>query len=101
MAEFVENIKPDDVKEKGKLPEQRHVVYSPTRGVYLGNNDWSRDGDPGEPKLFKGRTAPTFAKGLGAETVVKDARLVWVHPTGPNGSATSADCVAKLLPGWE
>lgn len=100
MAEFVENVQPDDVKEKGKLPEPRHVVYSPTRGVYLGNNLWSRDKLVDNISL-KGHTAPTFAKGIGAETVVKDARLVWVHPTGPNGSATSADCVAKLLPGWE
>jgi hypothetical protein len=84
--------------ESKKSKNMRYVIYSPTRGVYLGGDLWGTD------ESAKTRaSAPTYEAGTDLTKVreeVPDADLRVVFPSAAGRNATPDDCANALLPRW-
>lgn len=80
--------------------ENRFIIWSPTKGVYLGGGDWSKVNHMGKT------VAPTFdgavqVRVMFTKSECSDGRLVQVDNYEPNRTATREQIVDAGVEGWD
>lgn len=73
----------------------RQIIWSPTRGAYLGDGKWTST-EPGPHD-----TVPTFLPGEVSPDVTRpDGKEVQCFPKGPDNRATRQDAATAMLNPW-
>ncbi len=85
----------------------RKVLFSETRGIYLGSGVWSKDqgvtsevyavtvADTEEAGCLTARDAHAMPNGLFPDYTLRE-----IHPSVQGTLATALDCANAMLPGW-
>jgi hypothetical protein len=79
-------------------PLTKHVIFSPTRGIYLGGGVWSFD-----ETAHTRNSAPTFDHDVKIDlhaTGIYNAELRMCIPDLPGGMASKDACANTGLPRW-